>query len=219
MYQTYNNEGKIRMGNEETRPGFIYIKAIDQWVAVKRWQIITYYYGVRIPQDINSDATAGLFETRGVDKDLTNFSRPFMFPAGHECLIYKVSLAVKPTEQARIVDVFMALQSGDLTIHLWDETPFICEPLSFFPVTIYGELAARENDILERVAISQMDREELYSDETAALIQAISGMATPAFVGESQKINGHVDLKKELYGTTPFTLYVLLHTVSMIPVV
>ena len=207
------------MENEETRPGFLYIKALDKWVAMKRWQSITYYYGVRMPQDINSDSTAGLFETRDVDKDLTNFTRPFTFPAGQECLIYRVSLAVKPTEQVRIVDVLMALQSGNLTINLWGETPFICEPLTFFPVTIYGECAARENNILERLAISQMAREPVDTDESAALIQAISGMAIPAFVGESQKINGHIDLEKELYGTTPFTLFVLLHTVSSIPVV
>ncbi len=202
---------------EKTRPGMVYISSIDKWVAVTWWQMKSYYYGVPIPQDVKVNATTALFGGHIGDKEWTNFTRPNMIPKWHRSLVYKVSLAVKPTAEVKVVDIFRALQLGELTINVRHQEPFISEPLSFFPVTIYGEMAARENDLAAQVSLPTTETGELDEQASKAAMRALSKMAIPIDLDDSVIIDGEIDLRKELYGTPPFVLYVILHTVTKIP--
>lgn len=194
------------------------------WVELRSMIIKAYYYGIQIPQDIDSNAVIGLFSGHIGDLEWTNFTRPRMLPAGHEATIFRVSLAVRPTTETRIVDVYNALQSGDIRIGVgarWDEEDLLCEPLAFFPVVIYGEIAARKDDLLQRLALTidiHRDAEGNFDEEQIPrLMKLLSGYGIPAAVGESQIIDGNINLRKALYGTPAFKLYVILHTITTRP--
>lgn len=210
----FKDSGK--KGKEQTPPGYIHIPGVGD-VKVTRVMMKSYYYGVAIPQDIDADATAGLFDGHIGDREWTNFTRPRALPIGHEALIYKVSLAVKPTAQTKIFDVFSALQFGDLKIIIGADE-FVREPLSFFPVTLYGEIAAREDDILQRLAVSREIAGKADDKERSRLMKLLSGIGIPANVMESQIVDGAIDLRKALYGTPAFVLYVVLHTITTVPI-
>lgn len=195
---------------------YVYVPGKGE-IEVRRLLMKSYYYGVPIPQDIDAGSTIGLFCGHIGDRQWTNFTRELMLPVGHEAIIYKVSLAVKPTEKTRIVDVFTALQLGDLEIKIGRDE-FVSEPLSFFPVTLYGEIAAREDDPLQRLALVKEIDQEADEEEVARLQRLLSGIAIPAHIQESQALYGDIHLRKELYGTPAFTLYVILHTITVRPI-
>ncbi len=203
---------------DEIRPGRVYIPAIDNWVELNSWQLKSYYYGVSIPQDMEADMTIGLFEGHIGDKEWTNFTRPNMIPKWHRSLIYKVSLAVGQTADVKIVDVFRALQLGVLTIKVRGQEPLISEPLSFFPVTIYGEMAERKDDLSTRVALLSSESGGLDQETARPILNAISKMALPIDLDDSVIIDGDLDVRKELYGTPPFVLYVILHSITTMPI-
>lgn len=197
--------------------GYIHVPGVGL-VQLKRMLMKSYYYGVPIPQDVDSDMTIGLFCGHIGEREWTNFTRPRMLPVGHEAVICKVSLAVRPTAEIKVVDVFTALQFGDMQIRIGAVDEFIREPLSFFPITLYGEIAAREDDLLQRLAVTREIEDEMDEDERRRIMKVLSGIAIPASIGESMLIDGNIDLRKELYGTPPFTLYVILHTITTTPV-
>jgi len=202
---------------ENIRPGMVYVKSLERWINIAWWQMKSYYYGVQIPQDLNGNSTIGLFGGNIGDKQWTNFTRPNMIPEWHTSLVYKVSLAVRPTAEVKIVDIFTALQLGELTINIRGQEPLISEPLSFFPVTIYGEMAARENDLAAHVALPTTESGELDVKKSEAIMSGVSKMAIDIGLDDSVILDGEIDLRKELYGTPPFVLYVLLHTVTSMP--
>ncbi len=153
-----------RHDREKHGPGVVYIDAINEWVSLSWWEMKSYYYGVPIPQDMEANMTAGLFGGHIGDKEWTNFTRPNMIPKWHRSLVYKVSLAVKPTAAVKVADIFRALQLGELTINVRHQEPFISEPLSFFPVTIYGEMAACRialflDQFLHQLSLNRQDLE------------------------------------------------------------
>lgn len=186
-------------------------------VHMTRLVMRSYYYGVGIPQDVDSDATIGLFEGHIGDRQWTNLTRPGRLPVGHTAMLFKVSLAVKPTEETRILDVFSALQLGDLRITIGSDE-FLREPLSFFPVTLYGEIAAREADPLRRLAVSIEVKHGVDDEEQKRLLRRLSGIAIPTMIGYEQLIDGAIDLNSRLYGTPAFVLYVCLHTITVEPI-
>ena len=199
------------------KPGMVFVPSLG-WIALKRVALKSYYYGVAIPQDIEADATIALFDGHIGDREWTNFTRPRMLPVGHTATLFKVSLAVKPTAETRIVDVFSALQFGDLNINIGAVDEFVSEPLSFFPVTLYGEIAERQGDILQPIALDVQLKRDVPYDEQKEIMGALSGIGIPCEIGESQMIDGSMDLRKGLYGSPAFVLYVVLHTITSMPV-
>lgn len=211
-------ERKPASAEERQAPGGkqIYIEAIGQWVSVKCTVIKSYYYAIPVPQDFEAGLTADLFDANIGDLEWTNFQMPERLPAGHEAMIFKVSLAVRPTAEVRIVDIFTVLQHGHITIQIGD-TEFINEPLSFFPVTVYGEIAARENDLLQSLALVTAIPDVITDEERHKLMAALSGIAIPTWIAESQPITGCIDLGEGAYGTPGFDLFVVLHTITKMP--
>jgi len=185
----------------------------------REWCMKSYYYRITIPQEVDANATIGLFCGHIGDKEWTNFTRERMTPVAHETLIYRVSLVARPEKHTFLIDLMTALQSGHLTI-LIDGEEFISEPLSFFAVNLFGEMTARENDPLARLALETQIATNVSGDfkEVAKwTIRKISAIAIPEFLPESHHIDGYIDLDKKLYGLKPFGLYVVLHTITQKP--
>jgi len=185
----------------------------------KQWCMKSYYYRITIPQDIDANATIGLFCGHIGDKEWTNFERACMLPVGHEALIYRVSLIARPEKHTFLIDVMRAVLSGHLTI-LTDGEEFISEPLFFFAVNLFGEMTSREKDPLARLALeTQIATNESggFKEVAKWISRKISGIAIPLFLPESCSIDGHIDLEKKLYGVKPFGLYVVLHTITQKP--
>lgn len=202
---------------EEKRKGQVYIEAIDQWVEVRRTVAISYYYAIQVPQDVESRMIIRLFLDHLGDPEWTNFARPEMLPVGHEALIYKVSLSVRPTAEVRIVDIITALQNGSIAIRIGADE-FINEPLCFFPVTVYGEIAARENDLLQSLAMMTEFPDGMIGEKWEKFRASFSGIAIPSWIAESERIAGCVDLGKGAYGTPGFDLFVVLHSITKMPI-
>ena len=197
-------------------PGHVYIPGEGVY-AIRNLYMKSYYYRIAIPQDINAAATIGLFCGHIGDSEWTNIPRNRMFARGHEVILYKVSLAVKPNEDTKVFDVIKALQYGHLTIrHRGEE--FISEPLSFFPVSLYGEVASRERDPLARLALETEIPRDLGEEAARHVAKLISGIDIPLYLSESQTIDGDVDLQQDLFGSPKFGLYIILHTITRKPV-
>jgi len=184
----------------------------------RQWYMKAYYYRVTIPQDINADSTIALFCGHIGDLQWTNIPRDRMFAEFDQVILYKVSLVVKPNEDTRIFDVISALQHGHLTIRNRGQE-FVSEPLSFFPVNIYAEIAGRERDPLARLAVQTLipRPETLDEDTSKRLMNAITGLDIPLFIPDTETIDGEVDLDKALFGSPEFGLFVVLHTVTSYP--
>lgn len=185
----------------------------------REWCMKSYYYRITIPQDIDANATIGLFCGHIGDKQWTNFERERMLPVGHEALIYRISLIARPEKHTLLIDVMTALQSGHLTI-LTNGEEFISEPLSFFAVNLFGQMTSREKDPLARLALEcriATNESGRFADFADWMIRKISGIEIPRFLHEPHPIDGYIDLDKKLYGVNPFGLYVVLHTVTQKP--
>ena len=79
------------------------------------------------------------------------------------------------------------------------------------------KIAAREDDLLQRLAIEREIKDEMDEEERRRIMKAMTGLAIPTMIGESQPIDGDIVLRKALYGTPQFTLYVILHTLTIRP--
>lgn len=205
-------------GKENNHSGAIYIEGRG-WVDIRQWCMKSYYYRIMIPQDIDTGATIGLFCGNIGDKEWTNFTRERMLPVGHEAVIYRVSLVARPEKHTFLIDIMTALQLGHLTI-LINREEFISEPLSFFAVNLFGEMASREKDPLARLALEihlATDKSGEFTEEAKRIISKMTGIEMPHFLPESCLIDGDIDLEKELYDIKPFGLYVVLHTITQKP--
>ena len=83
------------------RPGEIYVPGLGMRTFT-RMLMKSYYYGIPFPQDFEQGATIGLFDDHIGDPLWTNLTRPRMLPVGHKATIFKVTLAVKPTDQTNL---------------------------------------------------------------------------------------------------------------------
>ena len=201
--------------DKKAPPGHVYVPGRGL-VEISQYVMKSYYYRITIPQDINAGATIGLFCGHIGEAEWTNFTRERMFPVGHSTILYKVSLAVKPNRDTKVFDVIEALQLGQLTIRT-GANEFLSEPLSFFPVSIYGETASREKDPLARLGLEIRLCTSENMEEARRVMWLISGIEIPLSVGESQTIDGDVDLHKDLFGSPKFGLYIVLHTITQKP--
>lgn len=217
-------------------PGEVFMPGVGM-IQIRSWFMKSYYYLVTIPQPSDIEYRIPLFDDHIGDLEWTNMPRPRMLAEDDKAVVYKVSLVVKPDRETRIFDVIEALQYGHLTISQGREESvseqssfadkrlaekpgkledFVSEPLWFFPVNIYGEIASRERDLVAHLLLErEIPKKDAMTDqERRAFSKAITGLDIPLDIGTSDKIWGQVKLDRALYGSPQFGLYVVLHTVT-----
>lgn len=200
----------------EQKPGKVYIGALDEWVDVRYWQMKSYYYGVQIPDTLDIDTEIPLFDGNIGDLEWTNMSRANYLPEGHYAAIYKVALSVKACPGTTLMDVFTALQYGSLALK-FGCAEAVQEPLSAFPVNIYGEIVHRYDDPVAALGVSRALPTGKSGELLDPVVQRLKSVMIPTEIGDETYMGGSVTLRRGLNIGTGFVLYVSLYSITSAP--
>jgi hypothetical protein len=196
-------------------PGTVYLDGVG-YVRLSTLILKRYYSGVNIPATVDQEMEIPLFGQEHIgDSEWTNLETPNHIAKGHSALIYRVALSVKAAPDTTLMDIYTALQFGDLFLRLGANR--FQEPLSAYPVTLYGEVVERQDDPTAALQKTKRLLTDLDDQEEIAVIKRLMSALIPTAMDFETWIEGTVTLRPGLTIGSGFVLYVCLYSITSLP--